>query len=262
MKKWIAMLLVFTAVLCTACSQEPEVTTEPKQTTTEPTQITTDPTTQPTTETTEPPTMANEFFDPVASAQLIDTWSMDVVLDGSLLNFTDMETSTTMKLNYQLMDDGTYIRGVDQKEYDAAIASYESAVRSYMLGQRYAKFAAEQKLKNKKEDKIKEEWTQTGWPEAQVEVNAFVEGLHLGYRFSTINRSGDYYTQDSILYLSQADGTYEACTYQLTEAGLQLMDSTDPNTYRQLKLNFPLTLTNGTLPADPTQPTEAATEGE
>lgn len=263
MKKWIALLLTLTAVLCTACSQEPEPTNAPTTQATEtPTAEapTTEPSTEaPTTEATEPPTMANEYFDPVASAQLIDTWSVDVVLDGSLLNFPDMESSTTMKLQYQLNNDGTYVRGVEQKEYDIAIAAYESFIRSYMMGQRYAKFAAEKKLEKKDEEEIKAEWNQTGWPEAQVEINDFVEGLYLGYRFSSINRSGDYYAQDGVLYLSQADGTYEACIYQLTETGLQILDSTDPNTYTQLKLAFPLTLTNGTIPPEPTE-TTAATE--
>ena len=204
--------------------------------------------------------MANEFFDPVASKDLIDTWYVDVVLDGSLLNFPDMESTTTMKLQYQLNGDGTYTRGVDQKEYDTAIAAYESYVRSYMLGRRYAKFAAEKKLEGKKEEKIKEEWSQTGWPEAQVEINDFVEKLYLGYRFSSLNRSGDYYAKDGVLFFSQEDGTYEECPYQLAEDGtLQLLSSTDLRTYSQMKLNFPLTLTSIQAPPVPqeTAPTEA-----
>lgn len=248
MKRLFALLLVLAAVLCTACSEEPETTEASTEQSTEttPEQTTEAPTTEPpTTEETEPPTMANAFFDPVASADLIDTWSIDVVLDGTLMNFPDMESSITMKLQYQLFDNGTYIRGVDQKEYDTAIAAYESFIRSYMLGQRYATFVAEQKLMSKKEADIEQAWNQTGWPEAQVEVNDFVEKLYLGYRFSTLNRSGDYYTQDGVLYLSQEDGTYEACTYELTEEGLKLLDSTDPNTFAQVKLKFPLILTNG-----------------
>ena len=247
MKRLMALLLVLAAVLCAGCSQEPETTT-PQPTQATPDTPTEAPTTEAPTETTEPPTMANEFFDPVNSRELIGTWSIDVVLDGSILNFPDMESAITMKLQYQLCDDGTYIRGVEQKEYDTAIAAYEASIRSYMLGQRYAKFAAEQKLLEKDKEEIEKEWNQTGWPEAQVEVNAFVEGMYLGYRFSTLNRSGDYYAQDGVLYLSQADGTYEACAYQLTEVGLQILDSTDPNTYTQVKLVFPMTLTKDKAP--------------
>ncbi len=260
MKKWIALLLTLAAVVCTACSQTPEETTGTTTEATQATQPTTEaPTTQPTTEATEPPTMANEFFDPVASKDLVDTWSVEVLLDGSLLNFTDLEKSVTMKLQYQLNNDGTYVRGVAQEEYDQAIAAYESYIRDYMLGRRYAKFAAEKKLEGKDEEEIKEAWAQTGWPEAQVEVNTFVDGLYLGYRFSALNRVGDYYAQDGVLYLSQEDGSYEACTYQLAEGSLQLLDSTDLNTYTQVKLTFPLTLTNGTIPPVPqeTTPTEA-----
>ncbi len=259
MKRLFALVLALGMILCAGCSEEPVPTTEATEPTTETnTEPTTEaPTTEAPTEETEPPTMANEFFDPAACADLIDTWSVDVLLDGNLLNFPDMESSTTMKLCYQLCDDGTYIRGVDQAEYDVAIAAYESFVRSYMLGRRYATFTAEKKLEGKSEEEIKQEWEQTGWPEALVEVNAFVEGLYLGYRFSALNRSGDYYVQDGVLYLSQEDGTYEACTYELTEEGLVLLDSTDPNTYTQVKLEFPLTLTNGTQAAQPTEETTA-----
>ena len=257
MKRLLALLLVLAAVFCAGCSEEPAPTTEP--TTEAPTEApTTEPTESPTTEPTEPPTMANDYFDPVAAADLIKTWTVDVVLDGSLMNFTDMESSTTMKLQYQLNADGTYVRGVEQKEYDSAIAAYESYIRSYMLGQRYAKFTAEQKLLGKKEAKIKEEWEQSGWPVAQAEVSEFVENLHLGYRFSTLNRSGDYYIAGGILYLSRDNGTYEECGYELTEEGLSILSSTDPTTYSQLKLDFPLLLIDPTaVEAEPTEVTEA-----
>lgn len=261
MKRLLALLLVLAAILCAGCSEEPEPTAEVSQDQsieTSDTQNTTEestteaPTTQAPTEETEPPTMANEYFDPVASAQLIDTWSVDVVLDGSIMNFPDMESSITMKLQYQLNGDGTYIRGVEQEEYDTAIAAYESFINTYMLAQRYATFVAEQKLMSKDEEEISQAWNQSGWPKAQAEVDEFVEKLYLGYRFSFLNRSGDYYAQDGVLYLSQEDGTYEACTYELTEEGLTLLDSTDPAPFTQVKLEFPLLLTNGTVTEEPT----------
>lgn len=275
MKRLIALLLIATAVLCVGCGEEPAPTTAPptEESTTEA------PTTEPTTEATEPPTMANDLFDPVASADLIDTWSVDVVLDGTLLNFPDMEGSVTMKLCYQLRDDATYTRGVEPAEYEAAIAEYETLIRSYMLGRRYTTFAAEKKLEGKKDDEIKQIWEQTGWPQAMAEIDQFVSGLHLGYRFSALNRSGDYYAAEvlsypfeeeptlemtpqlmKMLYLSQADGTYEACVYEQTGSELTLLSSTDPNTYTQVKLEFPLTLTNGTAETEPTEAPEAEQE--
>ena len=276
MKRWIAMLLALVALLCAGCSEEPAAPTE--HTTTAPAEST-EPTTEaaqpPITEPTEPPTMANDFFDPEESKNLIDTWTVDVVLDGSILNFTDMESSITMKLRYQLNDDGTYVRGVDQKEFDTAIAAYESFIKDYMLAQRYASFVAEKKLEKKKEAQIKTEWEQTGWPQAQLEVNDFVNGLYLGYRFSTLNRSGDYYAAkdvvipdpaqteptetietEDVLYFSMADGTYEKCRYVISTEGLMLLDSTDPNTFTQVGLEFPLLLTNKPVTIQP----EAATE--
>lgn len=278
MKRWIAMLLALTALLCAGCSKEPAAPTE--NTTTAPSD-TTAPSTEPTettTEPTEPPTMANEFFDPEESKNLIDTWTTNVVLDGSILNFPDMESSITVKLRYQLNGDGTYVRGVEQKEFDTAIAAYESFVRDYMLAQRYASFVAEKNLEKKKKDQIAKEWEQTGWPQAQLEVDEFVTGLHLGYRFSTLNRSGDYYaskdvavqdpaadaatepvTTEDVLYFSMGDGTYEKCRYVLNTDGLTLLDTTDPNTFSQLNIDFPLTLTNKTAPAVDTEtPTEEA----
>lgn len=275
MKRLIALLLIAMAVLCVGCGEEPEPTTAPptEESTTE---APTTETTEPTTEATEPPTMANDLFDPVASAGLIDTWSVDVVLDGTLLNFPDMEGSVTMKLSYQLRDDATYTRGVEAAEYEAAIAEYENLIRSYMLGRRYATFAAEKKLEGKKDDEIKQLWEQTGWPQAMAEIEEFVSGLHLGYRFSALNRSGDYYAAEvlsypfeeeptleatpellDMLYFSKDDGTYEACAYEQAGSELTLLSSTDPNTYTQLKLEFPLTLTNGTAETEPTEATEA-----
>lgn len=278
MKRLIALLLIGVAVLCVGCGEEPEPTTAPptEETTTE---APTTETTEPTTEATEPPTMANDLFDPVASADLVDTWSVDVVLDGSVLNFPDMEGSVTMKLRYELNDDATYTRGVEKEEYEAAIEEYETLIRSYMLGRRYATFAAEKKLENKKDDEIKQMWEQTGWPQAMAEIDQFVSGLHLGYRFSALNRSGDYYAAEvlsypfedeptlemtpeilNMLYFSKDDGTYEACVYEQTGSQLTLLSSTEPNTYTQVKLEFPLTLLSSTAPAE-TEPTEA-TEAE
>ena len=225
--------------------------------------------------------MANEFFDPEESKNLIDTWTVDVVLDGSIMNFPDMESSITMKLCYRLNADGTYVRGVEQNEFDTAVAAYESFVRDYMLAQRYASFVAEKKLEKKKADQIAKEWEQTGWPQAQLEVNDFVSGLHLGYRFSSLNRSGDYYaakdvippnpavdtptetpSTEDVLYFSMGDGTYEKCRYVINSDGLTLLDSTDPSTFSQLNIAFPLTLTNKATPAADTEETveEASTE--
>lgn len=282
MKRWIAMLLALVALLCAGCGEEPAAPTENSTTapteTTAPNSEATEPTTA---EPTEPTTMANEFFNPEESKNLIDTWTVDVVLDGSILNFPDMESSITMKLRYQLNGDGTYTRGVEQKEFDTTIDAYESFIRDYMLAQRYASFVAEKKLEKKKDDQIAKEWEQTGWPQAQLEVNDFVTGLHLGYRFSSLNRSGDYYaskdvipqdpaleaptetvTTEDVLYFSMGDGTYEKCRYIINSDGLTLLDSTDPGTFSQVNIAFPLTLTNKPTPAAGTENTEETEEAE
>jgi hypothetical protein len=86
-------------------------------------------------------------------------------------------------------------------------------------------------------------WEEKEKASAEEQAKRFVEGLYLEYRFSQLNGEGDYYAENSILWFSKTDGTYEPCGYELTDAGLTITEVENPRVYRQLKLELPLLLT-------------------
>ena len=240
MKKGIALLLAVLCMMLAACGGEQPVATPDTPSVT----ATPDEPEQPTTEATEPTTtLANDRFDPVTFADIIGSWETTVTLDGAMFNLTDMEETVEMTLVYQLNGDGTYYRGVASAEYHTAIVTYGAAVEKYMLNRMYAKFVAEKNLEGISGKKADEMWEQTEKASAEEQAKRFVEGLYLDYRFSQLNSQGDYYVENSILWLSKADGTYEPCGYTLSEEGLMITEVENPKLYKQLKLDFPLLLT-------------------
>lgn len=242
MKKALALLMALLSIALVACGNEQPVATPDTPTTVTATPDEPEPTT---TEATEPPTttLANDRFDPEASGALIGKWTTTITLDGAMFNLTDMEETVQMTLVYQLNGDGTYYRGVAEEEYHTAIAAYGAAVETFMVDRLYAKFTAEKIIEGISKKKIPALWEETEKAAAEEQAKRFVEGLHLDYRFSQLNSSGDYYADNEILWFSKGDGTYEPCTYTLSEEGLTINEVEDPKIYNQLKLEFPLLLT-------------------
>lgn len=252
MKKIIALLLIVLSMLLVACGTEPPVATPdtpvatpdiPEATPDEP-EVTTQPT--------EPTTLANDRFDPETYGEIIGNWVTTITLDGEMFNLTEMEEKVQMTLVYQLNADGTYFRGVEEEEYHAAIASYGAAVEKFMLDRLYAKFVAEKTIEGISKKKIPTLWEETQKSGAEEQARRFVEGLYLDYRFSQLTSSGDYFVENSILWFSRTDGTYEPCGYTLSEEGLTITEVENPKIYKQLKLELPLQLTKpaADVPAD------------
>lgn len=240
MKKVFALLLAVLCMLLAACGNEPTVATPDTPTFTatpdEPVQTTTIPT--------EPPTtLANDRFDPEAYAEIIGDWTTTATLDGDIFKLTDMEETVEMTLVYQLNADGTYYRGFAKEEYHAAVEAYGAAVEKYMLDRLYDKFMGEKLIEGISAKKAEVLWEENELADAQEQSKRFVEGLYLDYRFSQINGQGDYYVENSILWFSKADGTYEPCSYTLSEEGFTVTEVENPKIYKQLKLELPLLLT-------------------
>lgn len=243
MKKLLALLLVVLSVFLTACGGGELVATPdtPSATPDQPVQTTqTGPTTEPVT---EPTTLANDRFDPEASAPILGNWTTTITLDGSMFNMPEMEASVQMTMAYRLNADGTYYRGVAPEEYHSSIAAYNAAVESFMLDRLYAKFTAEKIIDGISKKKIPDLWEKEGKTAAEEQAKRFVEGLYLDYRFSQINSSGDYYEENGFLWFSKEDGTYEPCSYTLSDEGLTVTEVENSKIYKQLGLELPLLLT-------------------
>ena len=243
MKKMIALLLAVLTVILAGCGVEPPVATPdtpiatpdtPEATADEPVE---------TTPVTEPTTLANDRFDPESAAAIIGTWTTTITLDGTIFKLTDMEETVQMTMVYQLGADGTYFRGVSEEEYHAAIASYGAAVEKYVVDGLYTKFTAEKIRAGVSKKKIPTLWEEQKKTDAEEQAKRFVEGLHLDYRFSQLTSSGDYFEENSILWFSKADGTYEPCGYTLTDEGLSIHEVENPKIYKQLNMELPLVLT-------------------
>jgi len=243
MKKIFALLLAVLTVLLAACGSEPLLPatpdTPPAVTATpdEPTKPTqTEPVTEPT-------TLANDRFDPEASAPIIGSWTTVITLGGEMFNLTDMEATVQMNLVYQLNSDGTYYRGVHQEEYYTAIAAYGAAVEKFLIDRFYATFKAEKLIEEVSKKKIDALWEESEKANAEEQARRFIEGMHLDYRFSQLNSSGDYYEEDGVIWFSQEDGTYEPCSYNVSDIGLMVTKVENEKLYKQLGLEIPLLLT-------------------
>ena len=243
MKKTIALLLAVLSLLLTACGNEQPVATPDIPTTT--VAATPDEPEPTTTEATEPPTttLANDRFDPETAAELIGSWTTTITMDGAMFNLTEMEETVEMTLVYQLNADGTYTRGVEEEEYHAAIAAYGAAVEKFLIDRLYAKFTAEKLIEGIAKKKIPALWEETQKAAAEEQARRFVEGLYLDYRFSQLNSRGDYYEEDGVIWFSLEDGTYEPCSYNVSDLGLMVTKVENEKLSKQLGLELPLLLT-------------------
>jgi hypothetical protein len=90
--------------------------------------------------------------------------------------------------------------------------------------------------------KIEQAW-QTQQEIAKLDAETFVKNLSLSPRIAQLDRDGDYYVEAGKVYLSKADGSYEACGFMLGEDGiLTLTDTDNLNLYRPLGIRFPLAM--------------------
>lgn len=244
MKKVFALLLAVLTVVLTACGTQPDpvATPDTPPAATPDTAATPDEPVKPT-EVTQPTTLANDRFDPEASAAIIGQWTAPIILDGAMFNLTDMEATVEMTLIYQLCEDGTYFRGVPQEEYHTAIADYNEAVKQFLIDRFYATFTAEKLIEGVSKKKINTLWEETQKANAEEQAERFVEGLYLDYRFSQLNGSGDYYVEDGVIWFSQEDRSYEPCSFTLSEEGLTITEVKNTKLYKQLGLELPLLLT-------------------
>lgn len=249
MKKLTALLLALILLLTlAACAEEPAAPTEP---TTEPTTEPATEPTQPSTEPTEPPTeptepfVPHEKFDSELCADVMGEWNTMIVLDGSLLNISDLEGSASFMLSYHFYGTGEY--EADVHGFNDAIAEYEDLIASYMFASYYSRFAGECKLKGMNDEQIEAAWIGEKEEQSRADALKFVADLSLAARFAALIRQGDYYVEEGRLYTANGDGTYESCAFSLVEqdglSGLLSLDDTDnPGFYRTLGIEFPLVL--------------------
>ena len=243
MKKAFALLLAVLTVLLAACGTEPPVATPDTPSAATPdTAATPDQPVLPT-EPTQPTTLANDRFDPEASAAIIGRWTTVITLGGEMFNLTDMEATVQMNLVYELNADGTYYRGVPQEEYHTAIAAYGTAVEQFLIDRFYATFKAEKLIEGVGKKKIDALWEESEKANAEEQARRFVEGMYLDYRFSQLNSSGDYYEENGIIWFSLEDGSYEPCSYNISDIGLMVTQVENIKLYDQLGLEIPLLLT-------------------
>lgn len=229
MKKMTA--LIFSVLLIgslAGCAQEPQPTTGPTtETTAAPT---TEPTTIPTGPTTEPTTEPPSKFDPEACADLFAHWTHEITLDGETMALPEFQGSASFPMTWIFNSDGTYMTMVDSAE---AIAAYEALLIDYMVDSRLRIFKAECDLKGKYDAYIQKEWNEGGLgDQVRQEATQTVADLDLTGRYAQLERAGEYYVEDGILYLDT-----DAYPFSLADGTLTLTDGPD-----QI-LPYPLALT-------------------
>ena len=248
MKKLSALFLAVTLllVLC-ACNKKPAdptgtlPTRSDKPILSAPTEPqVTDP--EPTVPTEPAPTYPNDHFDPRICASIFGTWKTPIVLDGSLMNMPEFEGSVSFDFLFTFQRTGYYTVSADMDTVTKAIAEYETMLTNYMLEGFHSKFVAEGKLQGKSETQIETEWTTEESLLAQARAEAFVAGIGLTERFSSVVRCGDYYADASTVYLSTESGEYETHTFKLSNQMLYFYDCSNAADYTSLRLKFPLTL--------------------
>ena len=235
MKRIFAIFLVISTLLalaaCGADAPADVTTTAP----------TTQPVTQPITEpTTQPTTMANDKFTIEQCADLIGTWQYDLVLSGELLHLSEMEGQWVIPVTYVFLDNGECM--ISTGLFDDTLAAFEEAVENYMFESYHEQFIGDCKLQGMSNSKIDKAW-QTQQEVAREDAKTFVQNLSLSPRIAQLDRDGDYYVEEGKVYVSRADGSYEACGFALGEDGvLTLTDTDNLNLYRPLGIRFPLAL--------------------
>ena len=219
MKRMVALTLSVLMILSFAgCGKEPQPSATVS--TTAPTTVATEPTTIPTTAPTEPTTVPTEppgKFDPEACAALFASWTFTVTLDESLMALPEFEGSASFPVTWSFDSDGTYTTMADSAE---AITAFETLLIDYMVDSRFRIFKAECDLKGKYDAYIQKEWNEGGLGEqTRQEATQTVADLDLTGRYAQLEREGEYYVGDGILYLDE-----DAYPFTLEDGKLTLTD--------------------------------------
>ena len=254
MKKMMLVLLV-AMLLLTACSENeiPQTTastseTVPGDSAVEPTEpstvVTTPAPTRPPVEVPEVeevPVEENTPFDYDACTELFGAWELTVTITSAYANAPDFTGSASFPATFTFTDDGRYTVTLQRDSFEAAIHGYENALADFMIEGYYNKFVAEKKISALTDQQIQQRWEESGLANAQNQAHSFLDSMTLGYNFGKLVRSGYYYAEDGVLYLSVGDD-YESFQYTIDEEGLILSKSSRIRYYSQLCIYFPTAL--------------------
>ena len=263
MKKLICTLLALLLLAGCSNSSEPTTPTEAPQSTTAPTvaeppateppiteppitepPVTEPPSTEPPDDppVEEPPFVAHENFDAKACAPLIGTWSSTITLSGSLQNLDMFTERTTFQLYYTFDDTGYFRIWADQTEFDKAIDEFEAKVIDHMVDLRYITFKGPLEYQGVKDEEIRNRWMNGPELEARVECEESVAALNLYHRFKRLLREGQYYVSDGKLYTQLSEDKFESNGYQVSAEAINLRNTSNMSTYRDICINFPMLL--------------------
>lgn len=169
---------------------------------------------------------------------IVGTWEYTVVLDGELMHTPELQHRSDFVLRYTFDEAGHYTISADQAQ--TAVSAYETLLTQFMVSGYYRIFRGEQGIKGMDSTKADELWESGEKATAQEKAEAFLSELNLLDRYNALCRSGDYYVQGDTLYLSKAEGGYDAYTLTIDQA---LTISAEDTAYENAGIRFPLTLT-------------------
>lgn len=253
MKKTVILLLVLMLILV-ACAdnveETPSTTTVPTTATTaSTTRVTTAPPTRPTVEVPvveEVPEVENPLFDASDCTALFGTWQLDVTISSNYMNLPDFTGSVTFPVIWNFGSDGRFTMELNGA-YAKAIVDYETMLADFMIEGYYNKFVAEKKISVLTDKQIKERWEEYGLSNAQAQTHGYLDELSLATTFLDLARSGYYYVEDDVLYLSVTsdpidEEDYESFQFDFDEEGLVLSNSSRIRFYSNLCVRFPVAL--------------------
>lgn len=244
MKKMTALLLALMLILA-ACAKDAPAATEPTTAATEPsTRVTTAPPTRPPVEVPEVeevPVVEDTLFDPDDCAELIGQWNLTVTISSNYMNIPDFTGSTSFPVIWTFGDDGRYTMELNGA-FAKAIVDYETLLADFMIDGYYSKFVAEKKISALTSKQIQERWEEYGLSDAQEKTHGYLDELALSTTFLDLVRSGYYYVEDDMLYLSVDEEEYESFRFTIDEEGLILSNSSRIRFYSGLCIRFPVAL--------------------
>lgn len=258
-KKLICILIAALLLLSGCAAPAPSEPTDPTATqpTTEPSVTDPAPTdplptepapTEPTpTEPTEDPPVdepfqAHEKFDATACAGLVGTWNTTITLDNDLQNLEMFTGTTSFTLHYTFNEDGSFSAWVDEAAFDQAIDDYEAVVIDHMVSLRYQTFYGQLEYQGVEPGEILRRWQDGPDQIARNECTESVAALNLYHRFKLLVREGQYYIEKGNLYTQLKDSTFEGNSYTLSGTKLTLRNTDNRGTYRDICVDFPLSL--------------------
>lgn len=253
MKKTVILMLVLMLILA-ACARGTEesssTTTAPTTVATEPsTRVTTAPPTRPAVEVPvveEAPEVENPLFVATDCTELFGQWQLDVTISSNYMNLPDFTGSVTFPVIWTFGSDGRFTMELNGA-YAKAIVDYETMLADFMIEGYYNKFVAEKKISVLTDKQIQERWEEYGLSNAQTQTHSYLDELALSTAFLELARSGYYYVEDDVLYLSVTsdpmdEEDYESFQFDFDEEGLVLSNSSRIRFYSNMCVRFPVAL--------------------